>query len=121
MVQQPLAGSVILLLEDEPIILWSVEQALNEAGAKVLPACTIEAARKISRGEWLSAAVLDYLVHGQDCRALIEDLRSVAIPVLLVSGLDPEDLPVGTDVLAKPFNSGQLVGAISRLRLPQPE
>jgi Crp-like helix-turn-helix protein len=65
-----LAGRVILVLEDEPLVALDVQAALESADAQVVVANTLEDGLRLARCPRLSAAILDISFGPRDCNGI---------------------------------------------------
>lgn len=111
----------VLIVEDEPFIAASVEQALNAAGIAAYSATNAGEALKLAEKILFDLALLDVrLGYGESGLMLAEMLlEHHAIPTLLLTGLN--DLPehVGSYVLGvlhKPFTGDDVVLAVHAVR-----
>jgi DNA-binding NtrC family response regulator len=82
-----LAGCVILVVEDEPIIALDVVSGLQDAGATVVAVRTLEDALRMAQMPELTAAVLDHRLSEGDTSAICEKLKERHIPFVLYSGV----------------------------------
>lgn len=113
-----LAGSTVLLVEDEPLIGMMIEASLLDAGAEVLWASNQSRAYELITlhvGR-IHVLVTDiYLGEGPSGLDVAEFARGVnaAIPVIYMSGCPPESLPSleneDTRFLMKPFIESNLL------------
>lgn len=114
----PLRGRRILVVEDDPIIAMGLCSLLEDAGGAVVgPASTLEEAFRLVEKDNLSAAVLDVRLERGDTLPLANLLLTRRIPFVfqtsdpgLVAGLYPE-----VPVLRKPFKPEQLVASLVAL------
>lgn len=67
---------IILLADDEWLVRWSLERALNKEGFDVITAASGEAAIKASTGQKLRWLITDLKMPDMDGFALIEKIRS---------------------------------------------
>lgn len=121
----PLRGRRILVVEDNFIIADEMVDFLRECGAEVLgPANRLdEAFRHISAADRIDAAVLDVNLGGQEVWPVLEVLQTAGTPVLVVSGYNPEHLPVGytqLPILEKPADLEKVHAVLARL-IEQPQ
>jgi DNA-binding response OmpR family regulator len=58
--QRPLAGRVILIIEDETLIAIDIKETFEEAGARVIIAPTAAAALMAIQEPGLSGAIVDH-------------------------------------------------------------
>lgn len=111
--------SAILLIDDDAALAETTASVLRNTGREVVTAGTVAAALAILAAGTPLAVVLD-LVLDTDPTALHAALVARRIPVLLVSGVEPQKLPEVADprgwpYLAKPFTPDALITAVSAL------
>jgi putative two-component system response regulator len=118
-------NSRILLVDDEPSILRGLQRVLSDdpSGWIVSTAGSVEAALAQLRRDAIDAVVTDVNMPHQDGFALLAEMRRLpevkGIPVIVVTGLDEEDLKrraleMGAiDLLNKPVHPQDL---LARLR-----
>jgi CheY-like chemotaxis protein len=113
-----LAGSRVLVVEDEFIIALELQSILEEAGATVIgPACTLARALELAEHENLSAATLD-LRLGRDSVAPVAQLLAARhIPFVFYTG-QPKGDPVrrawpDAQVLSKPAHPKEFTRAVA--------
>lgn len=116
---------MILLVEDEPNLLESMEEILNFGGYEVVSASAPQEALKLldTAPVLPDLIVSDILMPGMDGFQFLNAVRSRSwkhIPFLFVSGQeatgllkDPAQAPVG--YLSKPFSINELLGMIGRI------
>ncbi|WP_338465902.1 response regulator [Novosphingobium sp. ZN18A2] len=105
----------ILLLDDEPLIMFDLECAVSEAGCMPLTACCIDEAMDILVSQMIDVAILDVsLGNGITCAPVAKELDSKGVPYILYTG-DPQ--PLGHDLgvlrgelVLKPTPSEAVVG-----------
>jgi DNA-binding response OmpR family regulator len=81
-----LAGRLVLVVEDEPLVALHVQEFLKTAGAQVLLAHALPTARVHARHPDLSAAVLDHGLKTDDTSEICTILKDRHIPFVLYSG-----------------------------------
>lgn len=114
-----MAGPRILLVEDEAVIAFAVEDMLLDLGCEVVgPAFRLEDAIAIAAREQLDGAILDVNLNEQRSYAVADELRQRGVPFLFATGyaeggVQWDDHPV--EVLAKPYRRDQIAGALARL------
>jgi|SRR5262245_8253716 DNA-binding response OmpR family regulator len=81
-----LAGRLVLVVEDEPLVALHVQGFLVGAGARVLLAHALPTARIYARDPELSAAVLDHRLKTDDTSEICTILKERDIPFVLYSG-----------------------------------
>jgi DNA-binding response OmpR family regulator len=108
-----LAGCVVLVVEDEPIIALDVVSGLQEAGARVLSARTVANALRMCELPELSAAVLDHRLSEGDTSEICEKLKARNIPFVIYSGSSSIDGACGEGKLVhKPAPAKELVATL---------
>ena len=114
----PLAGRLILIVEDEPLVALDVAKTLRSAGAKVLSAGYVESGLFSSEHPDLSAAVVDLRLGDGDGTAVCRRLHQMGVPFLLYTAYAPdwaaEHWP-NVPVVRKPASPGQLVATLTSL------
>ncbi len=110
---------MILVIDDDTAAADAIARTLRETGREVLVASTVDAALAALAAETPLCVVLD-LVLGSDATPLHTALTRRRLPVLLVSGADPQRLPIvaepkGWRWLAKPCEPDALVTAVAAL------
>lgn len=118
----------ILVIDDDPVVLAMAQDFLEEAGYRVSTAKDAIYSNDVIYGTDPPALILmdvmmPLMSGDKKVRALKRRDRSSAIPVLLVSGKEEDELrrlasEVGADgYLTKPFNAEKLVDIV-RSHLP---
>lgn len=105
----------VLIIDDEPLIRWSLSAGLRLDGFDAVTAASAEEARALA-GQWPSPDVvlLDLRLYDTDVCALIEDLRRAApgcrFLVLTTSEKDAQRCGIqGVTVITKPFDLAEVV------------
>lgn len=115
-----LAGTRVLVVEDEALVSMLVEAYLDELGCEVVGvAPRLEDALEKARTLALDAAVLDVNLAGRLSYPVAELLRSRGVPFVFATGYGMAGLPEalrGMPVLAKPFRQDQLAAALCASR-----
>tara|TARA_R110002072_G_scaffold58144_2_gene148718 strand:- start:14218 stop:14595 length:378 start_codon:yes stop_codon:yes gene_type:complete len=114
------AGTTILVLEDEAIIAFALEDMLAAEGAKVVMAATLEEAAALIEKGGIATAVLDVNVHGEKSYVIGELLRSLDIPFVFATGYGDTSHPpefAETPTVSKPYTHEQVKTAIARAQL----
>lgn len=111
--------ATILIVDDEPDILFLLAMTFRLAGHEVLEAADgIAALSTLENGTRPDLVVTDLMMPRMDGRALIarlrDDPRTAAIPILLVSA-NPNGSAGADSTLSKPFRSAELLEAAERL------
>jgi CheY-like chemotaxis protein len=116
-----LAGSRILLVEDEAIIAFALEDILEELGCTVVgPAMHLDEALALARCEAFDAAILDVNLNDARSYPVAAEIERRGMPFVFASGYDPGSLewsgrPV--ELLSKPYRKDQVEAALSKALL----
>jgi len=119
-----MAGSVgylmrLLLVEDDPMLVRPLARALEAAGHEIAgQAGSVAAALKELGDTTFDAVVLDTNLRQQSAEPVAAELRARAVPFLLVTGYDADQLEgsfFGAPCLSKPYAVEDLLAAIDRL------
>jgi DNA-binding NtrC family response regulator len=81
-----LQGRSILIIEDEPLIALDIEQAFEQAGARVAKTNLYSEALALIEEDGLSAVVLDHAIGDHDSSALCARLNERSIPFVNYTG-----------------------------------
>ena len=112
MTSASLTGRCILLIEDEPLIAFAIQQELQDEGAKVQTARTLASAAQLLREE-LSAAIVDFAWSDGNAGEICAILETRGIPFIVHSGYTPcRDVHGAAAVIAKPAQPGVLAAAL---------
>jgi DNA-binding response OmpR family regulator len=116
------AESKVLIVEDDPTLLETLEYSLKRQGYRVYTAADGRVALEVARQERPDALVLDVMLPGLDgfevCRIL---RREMSVPILMLTArADEVDKIVGLEVgaddyLTKPFSMRELVARVKAL------
>ena len=123
-VQHPLAGSRVLVVEDEFIIAFELQSNFEEAGAEVVgPAHTLAQALELATHADITAATLDLQLMRDSVAPVARALAKRGIPFVFYSGQPPTD-PVIAEwpqhkALSKPAQPEALVEAVTELIKPR--
>ena len=83
-----LKGRWILLVEDQPLVVLDIADALKRAGASVLSAVTLQEGLRLAEHQDLSAAILDFALREGDTAVLCTRLTERGIPFIVYTGYD---------------------------------
>ena len=115
---RPLAGRLVLLVEDEPVIALEVDHALRTAGARVVSASHVETGLYTTEHPNLSAAVIDLHLGDGNGAVVCRRLRHLGIPFVVHTGyprmLVESEWP-DVPVISKPAPPGQIVATLAGL------
>ena len=115
-----LAGSRVLVVEDEALIALGISAMLTEAeGVPVGPAASVREARQLIRDvAVLDAAVLDVNLADGSVTPILEALSARGIPaVVYTGGVVPEDVRhrhPNLVALSKPVLPARLIGELRK-------
>jgi DNA-binding response OmpR family regulator len=111
-----LDNHLILLVEDEPFIQMDIQQGLEEAGARVCAAQTIQQALALLDIEPITASILDFKLGGGTADDLCHQLTERKIPFVIYSGYtNVEGECSKWDIVQKPADTGELVTRVLRV------
>lgn len=116
-IPKPLSGLAVLLLEDNMIVALTVENFLEDLGARrIWTASYIESASDILDRETIEIAILDINIGEDTSLDLARRLRAESIPFFFASGYG-EDEGLGADltgslIVRKPYGKRDLQKAI---------
>ena len=119
----PRAGTMVLLIDDEPSILKTLGRRLEREGFSVLTAENGEAGLRLAQTEQPDVVLLDIMMptmKGREvCARLKADPRTASIPVIFLTALGlPDHVKAGLeqgadDYLVKPYDSKELAMRIA--------
>jgi CheY-like chemotaxis protein len=108
----------ILLVEDEPMIAFALEDMVAELGYTVVgPAYRLSEALDLAASEPIEAAVLDVNLNEQQSFPVADLLRDRGIPFLFATGYAEGGVGWTGEavVIAKPYSRVQLARALASL------
>ena len=109
-----LAGSRILVIEDEPLVAMMVEDMLVECGVEVVgPASTLAEALALAGAAEFDAALLDLNLNGERSDGVAALLRERGIPFVYATGYGAAADDAAT--LTKPYRREQMEAALERV------
>lgn len=118
-----LQGRLILVVEDEALVAMLLEDALADAGCRILgPAPSVEQALALLKHDRPDAAVIDLNLGGETSAPIADVLAALGIPFLVATGYGAEGLPPGHEsamVLTKPYDPTELIESLSILCGPR--
>ena len=111
----PLAGSSILVVEDEPLVALDIADAFRDAGAHVLIARALAEAMKLVETPGLTGAVIDHsLQDGLTTSDVCERLNELSIPFVVHSGFDKINGACAKgELVQKPATPGMLLSSLT--------
>ena len=116
-----LAGRSILVVEDQMMVLMSIEAALHDEGCNSTSVGTVEGALALIGHTPFDAAMLDINLHGENSFPIADALAALGIPFIFSTGYgECAGRFVGAHVLRKPYLQGNLVAALRGLLASTP-
>ncbi len=117
--------TTILLIDDDPLVAFTVERMLEGGGFTVIRAADGEKGLKILKSETVDLIITDIIMPVKEGIETIHEIREydAKLPVIAVSGgghgsggnyLRRAQALGATEVLAKPFDQDDLLGAVKR-------
>jgi DNA-binding response OmpR family regulator len=117
----PLAGRVILVIEDEVLIALDIAQAFEAAGARTITTRTIAAALLAVEDPSLSAAIVDHALGDGDSSEICQRLTERNIPHMVYSGFRHVDGDCAeAPHVSKPASPVVIVATVTGLLKGQP-
>jgi len=114
--ERPLAGKRILVVEDEALIGFLIEDMLRNLGAVVVgPMSTVAQGMTAADCEDVDAAMLDINVRGFRSFPIVSVLERRGVPYFFATGYGPSGIePAHRDVpmINKPFVQNELLQVI---------
>jgi DNA-binding NtrC family response regulator len=112
-----LTGRSILIVEDEPIIVMDITQALEESGAELTTTNTVRHAMLLVEHDGLSAAILDHALGDGNSSLLYARLKERGIPFLIYSGYEKAKVCTEALHISKPASQQVLLAAVEDMIL----
>jgi DNA-binding response OmpR family regulator len=109
----------ILVVEDEMMLMMTLEDALTDAGYTYVKASRMKKAMALAKAEAIDCAILDVNLAGEDIYPVAEVLSRRNIPFVLSTGYGRDTLPAEyreRPILAKPYLPEQVSQAIVTAR-----
>ena len=106
----------VLVLEDEPIIGFALEDMLLDIGcAAVLLSTRLDEAMRLIDNERVDVAILDVNIHGERSYPVADALRLRKVPYIFASGYGDTEHPHehrSVPTLVKPYNIDDIQAAL---------
>ena len=119
----PLSGRRVLVVEDETMVAWLLEDMLADLGCAVVgPVARVNQALAMLDAEAIDAAVLDVNLNGQKSYPVADALAARGVPFVFSTGYDKDSLLDGYrtfPVLQKPFDRLKLGDTLATLLTPK--
>ncbi len=116
-VQRPLSGTRIFAVEDEALVLMTIEDFLEELGCAVVArASVLDEAISIARTVQCDVAILDINLAGRLVTPVADLLAGRGIPFFFTTGYRSAPLPsshAARLLLTKPYTAAQLQHALA--------
>jgi DNA-binding response OmpR family regulator len=110
------AGRCILVVEDQPLIVLDIGNALRKAGASLLTAANLQEGLRLAEHPQLSAAILDFGLGAQDSAPLCVLLSQRRVPYVIYTGYDEVPVECRNGVIVqKPAATDALLDALAQL------
>jgi CheY-like chemotaxis protein len=120
-----LAGLRAFVVEDEALLLMTLEDMLADLGCQVVAsACDIDEALRLARDAVADVALLDVNLAGMRIDPVAELLAARGIPIVFVTGYAASSLPQGiarATRVGKPFHPADLVRGLREVLAPRGE
>jgi CheY-like chemotaxis protein len=114
-----LSGRRVLVVEDEMIVAWLLEDILTDLGCAVVgPAASVKQGLAMVGAEAIDAAVLDVNLDGEMSYPVADALAARGVPFVFSTGYDKDRLLDGYrtfPVLQKPFHQSELGDMLAKL------
>ncbi|CAN5204189.1 response regulator [soil metagenome] len=111
-----LAGLRAFIVEDEALVLLTLEDMLSDIGCQVVVSVQhVEEALRFAWDVAVDFALLDVNVGGTRIDPVARILATRAIPIVFVTGYEAPSLPAGLEDavrVVKPFEAAQLAAGI---------
>ncbi len=111
-----LAGLRAFIVEDEALVLLTLEDMLADLGCQVVVSVQhVEEALRFALDVAVDVALLDVNVGGTRIDSVARILSARGIPIVFVTGYESPSLPAGSEHavrVAKPFEASQLAAGI---------
>lgn len=117
----PMAGRLILIVEDEPLIALQMTLAFEDEGAWVIRAYTLKEALARVENPKLSAAILDHGLNDGDTSTVCKRMTERNIPFVTYSGHEPSNGAARGGIhVTKPVGMPELVAIVKRAMAERP-
>lgn len=115
-----LAGTRILIVEDDAVQALELSAALVDAGASIMgPASSLDAATRLIAETMCTAAVLDLRVGNKNATSFAQQLLQKRVPFILCTGYPDSAFFhsewAGYKLLSKPVDIGSLIRELADL------
>lgn len=113
----------MLLVEDELLVAWDIEQMLTAVGVRVLgPAASVDSALALLQANRPDAAILDLNLRGELATPVARRLREMGVPFVLSTAYNhlrsENEAFSGITNLGKPLASARCVQVLAEILKP---
>jgi CheY-like chemotaxis protein len=119
----PFSGRRVLVVEDEMLVVWLLEDMLADLGCAVVgPAAGVNQALAMIDAEAIDVAVLDVNLNGQLSYPIADALAARGVPFVFSTGYDKDRMLEGyrtCPVLQKPYHRSELSDMLAKLFTPK--
>ena len=117
-----LCGCRVLVVEDEVLVAWMLEEMLAELECMVVgPAVRVSQALAMVGTEAIDLAILDVNLNGEKSYAVADALAARRVPFVFSTGYAADSMPDkyrSSLILQKPYGQSDLSAALTRLLAP---
>jgi CheY-like chemotaxis protein len=117
-----LSGRRVLVVEDEMLVAWNLEDLLADLGYVVVgPAAGIDQALTMIGAEAIDAALLDVNLDGRPSYRVADALVARGVPFAFSTGYEREGLAAGYQTVPsvrKPFRASEVADMLAKLLTP---
>jgi CheY-like chemotaxis protein len=114
-----LFGRRVLVVEDELMVSWVLEDMLAELGCEVVgPAARVSQALAIVDAEFIDLAILDVNLNGQKSFPIADALVARGVPIIFSTGYNDDgilDSYKAYQLMQKPYSQADLSAALERV------
>jgi CheY-like chemotaxis protein len=121
---ESLKGARVLVVEDELLVSWMVEDMLTDLGCLVVgPACSVAQALEAVAAGNIDLAVLDVNLNGEMSYPVADALAAIGVPYVFSTGYQKGELREAYQtrpLLQKPLRGADLRDTLKSLLLSRP-
>ncbi len=114
----PLVGRRVLVVEDEVLVSWVLEDILADLGCQVVgPAARVNQALAMVDSEVIDLAILDINLNGQNSFPVADALVARGVPFVFSTGYNNDgfgDVYKRYPMMQKPYSQADLIVALER-------
>jgi CheY-like chemotaxis protein len=117
-----LLGCRVLVVEDEVLVAWALEDMLTALGCGVIgPAARVDQALAMVAAGSIDVAVLDVNLNGQKSYSVADALVAQGVPFVFSTGYHKDSMADGyrdSPMLQKPYEQAELGNILAKLLFP---